>query len=320
MKEEEIRPKELFQKYLELSNKDAKLFDKKLFRKTDCVACGSNQLENKFIKNGFSYQICRNCGSLFCNPRPTQDMLDNFYRNSVSSKFWFEKFLPFVEETRRDKLFRKKAIGLKKITDKNKINVSALCDCGAGSGIFLEELSKIFNNVKFSAIEPGKSSSKILRKKGIETLEKNVEDAKEWYNKFDFVVSLEVFEHVQSPEKFVHSIYELLKYKGYCLVTSLGYEGFDILTLGEKSNSISPPHHLNFLSINGFKKLFYGVGFSEVMISTPGILDVDIVINNSKCPEFLKVLSKRGDKALEDLQNIFIKHRLSSHVWVLAKK
>ena len=320
MKEEEIRPKELFQQYLGLSSKDAKSFNKKLFEKTDCIACGSSQLEDKFIKNGFKYQLCKTCGSLFCNPRPTQDMLDNFYKNSVSSKFWFEKFLPVVEETRRDKLFRKKAIDLKKIIDKNKINVSALCDCGAGSGIFLEELSKIFTNVKFSAIEPGKSSSTILRNKGIETLENNDEDAKEWYNKFDFVVSLEVFEHVQSPEKFVHSLYKLLKFGGYCLVTSLGYEGFDILTLGEKSNSISPPHHLNFLSIDGFEKLFKKVGFKELNISTPGVLDVDIVLNSDKCPEFLKVLSKRGDKALEDLQNIFIKHNLSSHVWVMATK
>ena len=321
MKESEIRPHDLFKKYLELSREDSNNFDKSnFFKTTHCLACDSDKLKDKIIKDNFTYQLCLECNSLFCNPRPSKQALDNFYSISKSAKFWFQEFLPAVEQNRKEKLFRKKAAELKKLIQNYGISFKTLCDCGAGSGLFLEELKKVFLDVKFSAIEPGEFSHKILTGKGINTLKQTVENAHEWGNRFDFVTCLEVFEHVHDPKTFVSSLYKLLKKDGYCLITSLGYEGFDILTLKDQSNSISPPHHLNFLSIDGFDKLFKKSGFKIIDIFTPGVLDVDIVLNSESCPEFLKVIQSRGNEALEEFQNFLIKNKLSSHVWALAKK
>ena len=320
MKEEEIRPKELFNKYLEMSKKDAKLFDKSEFEKTTCIACNSKNTSLKFIKDGFQYDICNDCGTVFCNPRPSLKVLDEFYQKSKSAKYWFDEFLPKVEEARREKIFKKKAIQLFELVKEKNINVNKFCDVGAGSRIFIEELHKIRKDIFYYAIEPGDVSSEIIKEKGITVLQKSVELADDWEEKFDFVVSLEVLEHVNSPLNFVESLNKLLVDGGYCLVTSLGYEGFDILTLGEKSNSISPPHHLNFPSIEGFEKLFKSAGFAEVYISTPGVLDVDIVINSDIENEFIRVLKKRGDNIIERFQTFLINNNLSSHVWILAKK
>ena len=49
MKEQEIRPKNLFEKYLELSEKDTKSFDKTQLISTNCVVCNSKNT-NPFIK------------------------------------------------------------------------------------------------------------------------------------------------------------------------------------------------------------------------------------------------------------------------------
>lgn len=190
---------------------------------------------------------------------------------------------------------------------------------GAGSGIFLEELQKIKGGIDFFAIEPGEVSSNLIADKGFKVLQTSVEDAVEWKGKFDFVVSLEVFEHVNNPKNFVSAIRDLLSTGGHCLVTTLGYEGFDIQLLGARSNSISPPHHLNFLSLTGFRILFEKSGFSKVEVLTPGMLDVDIVLNSESPPAFLKVLESRGDQAIHDLQNFLVKHKLSSHVWIIAQ-
>jgi len=320
MKESEIRPKELFQEYLELSRKDAEYFDKSKFDKTNCIACNSSDTEKKFEKNGFTYVICKDCGTVFCDPRPSIKVLNNFYRNSASAKFWFEQFLPKVEETRREKIFKKKAIQLVELIREENIKVNTLCDVGAGSGIFLEELNKLKEEIEYFAVEPGNVSSNMLMEKGFPVLKKSVEYADEWKGKFDFVVSLEVLEHVNKPLDFVKAINNLLKSGGSCLITSLGYEGFDILTLGSESNSISPPHHLNFPSVVGFEKLFYRGGFKKVEVLTPGVLDVDIVLNSNHSTEFLEVLKSRGEQALNEFQEFLIKHKLSSHVWVLAKK
>jgi len=320
MKEFEIRPKKLFKKYLELSKKDSESFDHSTFEMINCVSCDSQLSNALHKKDGFNYNICESCGTLFCNPRPSHETLNSFYENSSSAKFWFEEFLPKVEESRREKIFKKKAIQLFELIDEKEINISNICDVGAGSGIFIEEMKKIRNDISYFAIEPGEVSSKIISNKGIPVLQKSVEHSKEWYNRFDFVVSLEVLEHVNKPIDFVKSINNLLKKEGYCLITTLGYEGFDILTLGEDSNSISPPHHLNFLSVRGFELLFKRAGFSEVHVTTPGVLDVDIVLNSDKNTEFLRILKLRGDSVIKEFQEFLIKNKLSSHVWVLAKK
>ncbi len=92
------------------------------------------------------------------------------------------------------------------------------------------------------------------------------------------------------------------------------------MTLQEKSNSVFPPHHLNFMSVHGFEIAFKNAGFSEVEILTPGELDVDIVLNSGYENEFIRVLKERGTDAISEFQSFLKKYQLSSHIWVFAKK
>ena len=209
MKEIEIRPKKLFKKYLSLSKKDAESFEHSLFIDINCVSCDSQSSDIKYIKDGFNYNICNKCGTLFCNPRPDIETLNNFYKNSKSAQFWFEEFLPQVEESRREKIFKQKARQLFDLIDNRKIEVNNICDVGAGSGIFLEEMKKIRSDISYFAIEPGSISSKIISDKGFPVLPESVEHSNKWKHKFDFVVSLEVMEHVFKPIDFIKSIYNL---------------------------------------------------------------------------------------------------------------
>lgn len=169
-------------------------------------------------------------------------------------------------------------------------------------------------------IEPSPEMAEISTKKGIETLNATAEDSSKWSARFDLVISSEVIEHVFSVPKFITSIFNLVKPNGYCLLTGLGYEGFDVLTLQERSNGIFPPHHLNFMSIHGFEIAFKNAGFSKVEIFTPGELDVDIVLNSGYETEFIRVLRNRGADAISEFQSFLKKHKLSSHIWVFAKK
>jgi hypothetical protein len=63
-------------------------------------------------------------------------------------------------------------------------------------------------------------------------------------------------------------------------MTGLDVEGFDIQVLRERSISVSPPYHLNFVSCKGFETLLRHAGFDGVELSTPGVLGVDIVYNS----------------------------------------
>lgn len=280
LSENEIRPKKLFEKYLELSRIDGDKLDKSQFLNIACTGCGSKNLKSQFHKNGYEFKACDNCQSLFCSPRPTQEQLNQLYIDSPSSTFWSNDFFPTVAEDRREKLFKPKAKEIVTLIQERKLEIKSICDVGAGHGYLLEEIQNLAPNIDFFAIEPDKTSAEVCRSKGITVLETVSEEASEWSNRFDLVVSFEVIEHVFSPQNFITSLSNLTKPEGFSLITGLGYEGFDILTLQKGSNSVSAPHHLNFHSIEGFKKLFLRSGFSDVDVWTPGNLDIDIVLNS----------------------------------------
>jgi len=316
MKESDIRSQELLARYLELSRQDAQSLDSRNFQEIDCPGCGTNYSEFHLEKHGFTYRICQTCGSVFCSPRPIEAMLKSFYENSPSSKYWATVFFPAVAEIRKEKLFKKKANAIATLLKQQRRIPENICDAGAGYGFLLKALQTCLPESNFFAIEPNPELAAQCRSQGLTTLETLCEEAAEWSHRFDLTISQEVIEHVYSTENFIKSLYQLIKKGGSCLVTGLGYEGFDILTLQQHSNSISPPHHINFLSIKGFELLFKRSGFTNIQVWTPGELDVDIVANSPNCPEFITTLLERSREAKDEFQSFLQKYKLSSHVWV----
>ena len=77
MKESEIWPKDLFDKYLRLSSEDAK----------------TNFSEGRWASI----------------PRPPLGEFEAFYSESPSARFWVKEFFPVVVEARREKIFRPNA-------------------------------------------------------------------------------------------------------------------------------------------------------------------------------------------------------------------
>jgi hypothetical protein len=109
-------------------------------------------------------------------------------------------------------------------------------------------------------------------------------------------------------------------------VSTLCADGFDLAVLQERSDSISPPHHINFLSTEGLRQVFRRAGFSAVDVITPGQLDVEIVRNhfaaNLEFAEEHRFLASlvTDPVAAPDFQELLRRHRLSSHAWVIAVK
>jgi SAM-dependent methyltransferase len=206
------------------------------------------------------------------------------------------------------------------------IDVQRLIDVGAGYGIFLDEWRKLLPETHLVAIEPSAPLAKECRAKRFEVVENIVEQIDAEYEGFaDMVVCFEVLEHVYEPVAFVRSLARLVRPGGVVLITTLCIDGFDLQTLWQKSSQISPPHHINFLSVAGFQKLFMRAGLVDVQVSTPGRLDVDIVRNNFyQDPDLLSdqrfMRQLIGDEMIATaFQNFLASNRLSSHAWVMGK-
>jgi len=145
MKEEEIRPNKIFDEYLKLAKKDIGQYfsDKSDFGHINCPACNGDDTSFEFEKDDFNYIQCNNCKTLYVNPRPSGEVIRNFYTHSKSTKYWAEHFYKETEEQRREKIFKPRALMIRDFIGKRR-KINTFAEIGAGYGTFLDEVRKLF--------------------------------------------------------------------------------------------------------------------------------------------------------------------------------
>lgn len=324
-KESEIRPRDIFLKLLDCCREDAAdLLANGAFEPVDCPACGGAAVSDSYAKSGFQIVTCASCGTLYNSPRPTRACLDAFYPTSRSSRFFVEEFYPRVEAARKAKLLPERAERLAQFMAQQERRQGVVVDVGAGQGFFLEVLRDRMPAFEYRAIEPNPSFAEICAAKGFRTAAAFAEHADAWAGEADLVVCFEVFEHVHNPRLFVRKLRDLLKPGGSLLITSLSGDGFDIKVLREQADIVAPPQHLNYLSIEGYRRLFAVAGFETIDITTPGRLDVNIVETKERenpgivTDAFARTLLAQSEETRAAFQRFLAAHQLSSHVWIFA--
>ncbi len=326
MKESDIRKQEVFDEYLKIIAEDVErifIFDR--FIAVPCPACGSEQCREAFVKTGFHYVSCERCGTLFVNPRPVAEMLDKFYVDSRSERFWVDKFFAPVAEARRVKIFAPRAAYVAERF--GSLEGKKVGDIGAGFGLFLEELQKVCPAADCLAIEPSGEMADICRGKGIESIPVFFEQiGPEYEQAFDLLTLFELFEHLLDPAAFLKKAWSALRPGGTLLLTTLNGEGFDILVLWEKAKCIFPPVHLNFFNPDSISILLRSTGFEIKEISTPGQLDWNILEERyfrerTDIGRFWALFADKGsDEAKKELQQWISRHGFSSHMRIVARK
>jgi hypothetical protein len=324
LKEHEIRPAALFQTYLDLSAEDISEFFTDV--PLDALACPACDSEGKlaFEKLGFSYRECQQCWSLWVSPRPAFEAFVSFYSNSASSRYWAEVFYPAVEAARREKLWRPKAQRVVDIAGGLSVAFNNIIDIGGGSGTFAEEF-KALSDLSAVVIEPSPESAAKCRNRGITVIESFLEDVEPHHlpRGHSIFTSFELFEHVHDPRHWLGSIADLMQSEDVLVVTTLSSLGLDIRTLWDQSDSVSPPHHINFLNPASLAKLATRVGLETIRVFTPGVLDLDIMKNNrAKVTDrfWASVLDTSDEAELSRWQQFISDSGRSSHMWAVLQK
>lgn len=282
MKEEEIRPQQIFEEYLRLAGEDSAAYfgsAKKVIG--TCPACESVGVP-AFVKHGFTYETCLNCQSLYVNPRPVAEAFSKYYTESPSSKFWATTFYRKTAEARREKLWKPKAKLIRNTMKKYAAEHHTLVDIGGGFGIFAEEIRTLCGQAPI-VIEPGPDLAMVCREKSLPVIQKFLEDVVpgDLPRGPKTFVSFELFEHLHNPAVFLQQLNSLMASGDLFIFTTLSGMGVDIQALWEDSKSVSPPHHLNFLNPKSVPLLLARLGYECLTITTPGKLDIDILVNNS---------------------------------------
>jgi 2-polyprenyl-3-methyl-5-hydroxy-6-metoxy-1,4-benzoquinol methylase len=328
VKENEIRPEELVKKQQQFVENDRRfLLDRHdKWVNVSCPACNSPQ--NKFFDEKFSikYMECSNCKTVYTNPRPDLNTLIDFYQSSENYAFWNEYIFPATAEVRRENIFKPRVEKICEIIKRHRLKAETMVEVGAGYGFFCDEMQKKGIFKRIIAIEPTMELAETCRKiNGIEVINKPVEQVQLDF-KADMIVSFEVIEHLFSPKDFVMSCKTLLNDGGIAVFSCPNVKGFDVSML--RMNSSTFDHeHMNYFNPDSIQHLLSECGFEIVEVSTPGLLDVDIVkkafLNNEIDADkntFIKELVTSDEKLAERFQLFLQENKLSSHMWCVARK
>ncbi len=324
MKEEEIRPAKIFDEYLRLAREDTdNYFGEAERHEGYCPACKSKGSQ-AFIKFGFAYDSCPDCQTLFVNPRPVPEAFAKYYTESPSSKYWASTFYKETATARREKLWKPKARMILDMLNRYDANKFSLIDIGGGFGIFAEEMREL-NNLSPIVIEPGPDLAEVCRKKSLPVVEKFLEDVvtSDLPKGPKVFVSFELFEHLHDPASFLEHLNHLMAPGDLFIFTTLSGSGVDIQALWEDSKSVTPPHHLNFFNPSSVKLLLQRMGFKTLEVTTPGKLDIDIMVNNQTLikDRFWKTfVALASDQEKNEWQNVIAASGWSSHMMVLCSK
>lgn len=146
-------------------------------------------------------------------------------------------------------------------------NKTRLLDLGCGNGAFARKLATLgFDVVGIDPSESGIAQAKGVQSKVRFEVGSAYDDLLSIYGEFDYVVSLEVVEHLYSPKTYAQNLARILRPGGFAIV-STPYHGYLknlVLAVSNKMDhhfhALWEHGHIKFWSVRTLTKLFENEG------------------------------------------------------------
>lgn len=329
LQENEVRPDALQAELTASYQADLKWIQERRSGFSDCAcpACAGVDRSLLFEKDGFQYQICGNCETVYISPRPSQAILAGFYEVSHVYHHFLNSIFPETKEARREHFFRPRVDRIIEASSAAGLTKPAIMEIGAAFGLFCEEAEKTRFFGKIIGVEPNREMAERCRNQGLNIIQKMVEDVlPEEVGALDVICAFEVFEHLLEPLRFLESCKNLLASGGLLFLTMPNGKGFDLSMLGALSGTYNF-EHLTYFNPHSIGLLLERGGFEVVNIRTPGKMDVDLVRKAVVAGQldlgddsFLRqVLVEENERLGEPFQQFLADNTLSGHMEVIAR-
>jgi 2-polyprenyl-3-methyl-5-hydroxy-6-metoxy-1,4-benzoquinol methylase len=228
-------------------------------KKTDpCILCNSIEFKTIHQKNQYQYFRCLNCKLVSLYPRPTPQMLKEYYRNYLPDNHedirkWEAMIRPVVTQSADLINFRSRTNGKK------------MLDVGCGHGFLLKEMkSRGWDVEGLEVSQTGREYA--LRNWNIPIYSEPLENLGLPSGTFDVVTLLYVIEHIFDPLSLLSEINQVLKPKGLILLR-WPHTTPVVNILGPLSNKLDlyhTPYHLYDFSPKTIEKMLFLAGFKSV--------------------------------------------------------
>lgn len=236
-----------------------------------CPACLSAEISDRALISGEGYMsepgcahaLCRACGTVFVNPRPSAQALQAFYasqamESAIEVRSSAERVL---QSDRRDYFIAHRIAPLQPFLD---LKTSTVFDVGCGVGAFVRMVKE--RGGRAAGCDLSKASvqaGRDLLGLGAEEIFEGDADAVP-PGPYDLITLWTVIEHLLEPEAYVKRLRGLLRAQGHLL---LEYPTTDSLMFDicrECFFWVMPPYHLTLFSRAGMQALLARCGFEVV--------------------------------------------------------
>lgn len=297
------------------------------FVEVACPACGPSGYRHAFDKFGFSFRSCRDCATIYMSPRPSAKLMADYYANSENYAYWAKYIFPASEASRREKIHKPWLKRVVEFCDRHGVARGTLLEIGPGFGTFASVATDSGAFDRVMAVEPTPEMATACRARGIDVIEKRVEDVGAEVGAVDVVVSFEVIEHLFEPRGFIAQCRTLVRPGGLLVLSCPNGSGFDIALLGAKALAVDA-EHVNLFNPVSLSQLLERSGFETLEVTTPGRLDAELVrdaalkgdIDLAGNPFLRQVLIDEWDRLGWPFQQFLAANNLSSHMWIVARR
>ncbi len=225
-----------------------------------CPICGSRNTPEAFVKYGFIYADCNDCGHLFVQNRLREDVLLGLYQASKTDKidrkvktsaphldYWgqiYEKYLSFIA-----------TLG---IANKNVL------DLGCGAGTFLKSVRAHTCLIPHGLDFCEDTFEDIVEITGREHYyyRLRMEDVDFGEKRFGLITLWGVLEHLVDPVAVMARCAEVLDHDGRALVLIPNPHSRAIRILGVQTPTLHPRGHINLCTRDSFRLLCEKTGLA----------------------------------------------------------
>ncbi|MBF89521.1 MAG: hypothetical protein CMG75_07620 [Candidatus Marinimicrobia bacterium] len=319
----EIQPQSLLLKYQDLLAEDIfKLILPLSLEESSCPVSGERSVKNSFSKMGMFYRVSKTMENIYLSPRPDMETLRLFYSKSIAREFWLKELWPKTKNIRIQKIILPQLDWVENFISqfglKKKLEIAEFLPNHWG---YYKEVNKKFSSIKYNLVEPLFNIEEDKNIFGECLLSDDIIN-----NSFDIALLFESLDRSPEPANLLQIVKEGLKPGGLCFITCLLSSGFEVQSLGEKSEVFVPPERMNLFSFEGLQTLLDNIGGFEVIeFSTPGVLDIPNVIDKLNYievhPFFNYILRDRKDPSLvQSFQDFLQINRLGTFGRLVLKK
>ena len=223
-----------------------------------CNLCGADNFLLWGTKNGIDIVKCRDCGLIYCNPRPDSDELQKFYNGNYFIEGNYE------EDIQRQKMYE---IEIKEIMD-NISQGGEFLDVGCAMGKFLATLPDTFEKW---GVEFSEAASKMGKDRfGLKIITGQIRNTDLPEKYFDIVQMRGVLEHSQDPYEDLLSIKKVLDDDGILRISQLpNINSICGKLFRTRFNQVKPGEHLYYFSPRTIEALLDKTGFKITSLRYP---------------------------------------------------